>query len=276
MIDDLPDHPEADKLPGPHYTAAMTALDTAHTLIDDFSIDPDDYSLAVDPQLPPTGLQLQGPVEDNQVFLRGALAGTVCITFGDVSGCRVFLGDNLQGTLSIAMRGDSGSVFIGRDCDFNDLSLRSRQPDDVIAIGNSVAVTGPGTWISGLRGGNARPGIVVGDCCVVARDVLLRNTDGHPVFDRASRRQVNQPAGDIVIEPHVWLGERAAVLKDVRVGAFSVLALGSVVTRDVPRYTVASGVPATCSPRPDQFWAWDDSPEGLARAAYFLERYPPD
>ena len=254
----------------------MNRLETARELIDDFSIDPDDYSLAVDPQLPPTGLQLQGTVEDNQVFLRGALAGTVAITFGDVSGCRVFLGDNLGGSLSIALRYDNAIVFIGRDGDFNDLTLRSRQPDDVIAIGNSVAVTGPGTWISGLRGGDARPGIIMGDCCVVARDVILRNTDGHPVFDRDSRRQINQPVSDIVIEPHVWIGERAAILKDVRIGAFAVVALGSVVTRHVPRYSVASGVPAAYSTRTDRFWAWDDSPEGLARADWFLARYPPD
>jgi len=254
----------------------MTNLDTARELIEDFSVEPPDYPVAVDWQMPPAGLTLSGPAQGNHVFLRGAITGEVNITFGDVSGCRVFLGDNLQGSLSIALRGDNATVFVGRDCDVNELTLRSRQPDDLIAIGNSVAVTGPGTWISGLRGGKAHPAIVMGDCCVVARDVMLRNTDGHPVFDRESRRQINQPMSDIVIEPHVWLGERAAILKNVRVGAFAVIALGSVVTRDVPRYNVASGVPATCSTRGDRFWAWDDSPEGLARAEFFLERYPPD
>jgi acetyltransferase-like isoleucine patch superfamily enzyme len=254
----------------------MTTLTTARELIEDFSDDPEDYPQAVDPAAPPSGLTLDGPAENNQVYLRGRLSGHVTIRFGDVSGCRVFLGDNLQGSLTIALRGDKATVFVGRDCDFNELTLRSRQAHDVIAIGNGVAVTGPGTWISGLRAGYARPGIVMGDCCVVARDVLLRNTDGHPVFDRTTRRQINAPASDIVIEPHVWLGERAAVLKDVRIGAFAVVALGSVVTRDVPRYALASGVPATCSVRGAQFWAWDDSSEGLARAEHFLERFPPE
>lgn len=254
----------------------MTIIETASGYIEDFSIDPDDYPLTVDPEAPPAGLTLSGPTHNNTVFLRDTVVGKVTITFGDVSGCRIFLGDKLQGSLTIALRNNNATVFIGRDCDFNDLTLRSRQPDDLIAIGNSVAVTGPGTWISGLRGGDARPGIVMGDCCVVARDVILRNTDGHPVFDRVSRRQINQPAGDIIIEPHVWLGERAAILKNVRVGAFGVVALGSVVTRDVPRYSVASGVPATCSARADRFWAWDDSPAGLARAEHFLERFPPE
>ncbi|MFN2328922.1 MAG: hypothetical protein ABR612_08405, partial [Chromatocurvus sp.] len=138
----------------------MTNLDTARELIEDFSVDPRDYPVAVDWQIPPTGLTLSGPSQGNHVFLRGAIAGEVNITFGDVSGCRVFLGDNLQGSLSIALRGDNATVFVGRDCDVNELTLRSRQPDDLIAIGNSVAVTGPGTWISGLRGGKAHPAIV--------------------------------------------------------------------------------------------------------------------
>src|SRR6056297_806075 len=254
----------------------MTFLDKARSFIHDFSVDPADYPAIVDHQALPSRLHLSGKGHDNHIFLRGKLAGDVAITFGDVRGCRVFLGDNLQGSLTIALRNDNATVFIGRDCDFNSLALRSRQPDDAIFIGNSVAVTGPGTWISGLRGGDARPGIVMGDCCVVAREVILRNTDGHPVFDRENRRQINQPVSDIVIEPHVWIGERAAILKDVRIGAFAVVALGSVVTRDVPRYAVASGVPATHSTRADRFWAWDDSPEGVARAEHFLARFPPD
>lgn len=253
----------------------MTAQNEARTLIDAFSIDPEDYALAVDPQAPPEGLLVLGDALNNRIFLRGELNARVKVTFGGVRGCRIFLGDRLQGTLNITMRGNNSTVFIGRDCEFNDLTLRSRQSDDMIAIGNSVAVTGPGTWISGLRAGNACPAIIMGDCCVVARDVLLRNTDGHPVFDRQSRLQVNQPTEHIVVEPHVWVGERAAILKNVRLGAFTVVALGSVVTRSVPRYGMASGIPASISTRTDRFWAWDDSPEGLARAEYFLARFPP-
>jgi acetyltransferase-like isoleucine patch superfamily enzyme len=51
-------------------------------------------------------------------------------------------------------------------------------------------------------------------------------------------------AAPVEIGDFVWLGERVCVLKGVTVGAHSVIGAGSIVTRDVPPYTVAAGAPA--------------------------------
>jgi acetyltransferase-like isoleucine patch superfamily enzyme len=48
----------------------------------------------------------------------------------------------------------------------------------------------------------------------------------------------------IIIEDHAWVATRAMVLKGVRIGKGAVVAAGSVVTKDVPDYTVVAGVPA--------------------------------
>ncbi len=53
----------------------------------------------------------------------------------------------------------------------------------------------------------------------------------------------------------MWIGERAAVLKDVTVGACSVIGFGTVLTQDMPRFALALGVPARCKPRPGRIWA---------------------
>jgi acetyltransferase-like isoleucine patch superfamily enzyme len=47
----------------------------------------------------------------------------------------------------------------------------------------------------------------------------------------------------IIIEDDVWLGSRTVVLGGVRIGTGSVVGAGSVVTRDIPPYSVAVGVP---------------------------------
>lgn len=96
------------------------------------------------------------------------------------------------------------------------------------------------------------------------------------MLDRDSGDITNVPARGIFIEPHVWLGERSAVLKDVTVGAFARVGFGSVVTRDLPRYAVAQGVPATWRVDSTRYWAWDATESGRARAAHFLERFPPE
>ncbi len=48
----------------------------------------------------------------------------------------------------------------------------------------------------------------------------------------------------VVIEEDVWIGARCIILPGVTLGKGSVVAAGSVVTRDVRPYTVVGGVPA--------------------------------
>lgn len=50
--------------------------------------------------------------------------------------------------------------------------------------------------------------------------------------------------GSIIVEDNVFVGTGAILMPNVRIGANSVVAAGSVVTRDVPTGTVVAGVPA--------------------------------
>lgn len=47
-----------------------------------------------------------------------------------------------------------------------------------------------------------------------------------------------------IIEDNVWIGARAIILNGVKIGEGSVVAANSVVTKDVPPYSIAGGVPA--------------------------------
>lgn len=49
----------------------------------------------------------------------------------------------------------------------------------------------------------------------------------------------------IVIKDKVWIGFNSIILKGVTIGEGAVVAAGSVVTKDVPAYTVVGGNPAT-------------------------------
>ena len=48
----------------------------------------------------------------------------------------------------------------------------------------------------------------------------------------------------VVIQDDVWIGTRAIVLDGVTIGRGAIIAAGAVVTRSVPPYAVAGGVPA--------------------------------
>ena len=50
--------------------------------------------------------------------------------------------------------------------------------------------------------------------------------------------------GDIIIEDDVWIGARSIILSGVTIGQGAVIGAGSIVTKNIPPYTVAAGVPA--------------------------------
>jgi len=67
-------------------------------------------------------------------------------------------------------------------------------------------------------------------------------TATHPV-DAAERRAGLEGGSPIVIEDDVWVGGGAIICPGVTIGARSIIAAGSVVTRDVPQDVLAAGNP---------------------------------
>ncbi|MBI1359939.1 MAG: sugar O-acetyltransferase [Alphaproteobacteria bacterium] len=84
-------------------------------------------------------------------------------------------------------------------------------------------------------------GLDIGDDVMISPNVSLI-TAGHPI-DPVRRRSVTI-GKPIVIERNVWIAAGATVIGGVRVGENSVIAAGSVVTRDVPPKTLVGGNPA--------------------------------
>jgi acetyltransferase-like isoleucine patch superfamily enzyme len=84
-------------------------------------------------------------------------------------------------------------------------------------------------------------GLDIADDVMIGPNVSLI-TSGHPL--EPSRRRAFTIAKPIVIERNVWIGAGATIIGGVRVGENSVVAAGSVVTRDVPADSLVGGNPA--------------------------------
>jgi len=84
-------------------------------------------------------------------------------------------------------------------------------------------------------------GLDIGDDVMIGPNVSLI-TSGHPL--EPSRRRAAVTARPIVIERNVWIAAGAIVIGGVTVGENSVVAAGSVVTKDVPPNTLVGGNPA--------------------------------
>jgi acetyltransferase-like isoleucine patch superfamily enzyme len=81
--------------------------------------------------------------------------------------------------------------------------------------------------------------IRIGNDVIMGDRVTLRDSDNH---DIGSGRPMGAP---IVIEDNVWIGLESTILKGVTIGTGAMVAAGSLVTRDVPPYTLVTGRPAT-------------------------------
>lgn len=76
--------------------------------------------------------------------------------------------------------------------------------------------------------------------------------------------------GDIIIENDVWVGAKSTIMSGVKIHNGSVIGAGSVVTKDVPPYSIVAGNPATIIKfrfTPEQiqsllqikWWEWDEN-----------------
>lgn len=48
---------------------------------------------------------------------------------------------------------------------------------------------------------------------------------------------------DVIIESGCWIGTRVILLKGVRIGRGSVIGAGAIVTKDIPPYSIYTGIP---------------------------------
>jgi|SRR6185312_299070 len=105
---------------------------------------------------------------------------------------------------------------------------------DAIRVGRNVFVNQNCTFYD-------LGGLDIADDVMIGPNVSLITT-GHPI-DPSQRRSVTI-GKPIVIEKNAWIAAGAIIIGGVTVGENSVVAAGSVVTRDVPPNTLVGGNPA--------------------------------
>lgn len=95
-----------------------------------------------------------------------------------------------------------------------------------------------------LWAGNSTGRIDIGDHALLAPDVMLTASDYD--FDAGPGPVMELPKreADIVIGSNTWLGAKVVVVAGVSIGDGTIVAAGSVVTKDLPPNVVAAGVPA--------------------------------
>lgn len=130
---------------------------------------------------------------------------------------------------------------------------------------------------------NMNDKLIIGKFCMIASDVKFimggaqHITDGITAYPfdifhedwKHKMKGISYPKkGDTIIGNDVWLGYQSTILSGVKIGDGAIVGTASVVTKDVPPYTIVGGNPAKIiRPRFDpntinqllklKWWNWD-------------------
>ncbi len=149
-------------------------------------------------------------------------------------GANVFLDDRVV----VFQREDAGPIELG---------------DRVFIYRDTILETGHGGYLKIANDSSIHPRcqlnaymspITIGSGVMIAPNCAFYSYDHGIAPDLPIRKQPLQSRGGIIIDDESWIGFGVIVLNGVRIGKGAVIGAGSVVTRDVPDYAIAAGVPA--------------------------------
>ncbi|MGQ4649274.1 DapH/DapD/GlmU-related protein [Lyngbya aestuarii] len=164
----------------------------------------------------------------------------VDIEFGSEFVCpsNIEIGDfaRLHRDLRISCRKDNSKIRLGVWAQIDrGVDIKMHQPGEIL-IGDHTYI-GPYTCLSGND-------IKIGNYCLIAsHSGIYANNHIFADPNRSIVQQRNSYQG-IVIEDDCWLGSGVRVVDGITIGQGSVIGAGAVVTKDIPPYSIAVGVPA--------------------------------
>ncbi len=131
-----------------------------------------------------------------------------------------------------------GRIVLKGENNFDhNLTLRSVSKDSLISIEKESYTNLNCAIIS-------RDKIVIGDFVAIGPYVLIIDFD-HKIKDhRLPNFKQGILSAPIIIEDNVWIGGHSVILKGVKIGEGAIIGANSVVTKDVPPYSLAVGSPA--------------------------------
>lgn len=127
---------------------------------------------------------------------------------------KVFIGDRVR----IWSNYNTAKIYVGKK--------------GVLKVGDNSRINGAHISVS--------QNVTIGKNVRISPYTLILDDDFHKIDDHFGIGKKME----ITIGDNVWIASKVTILKGVNIGEGAVIAAGAVVTKDVPPYTVAAGVPA--------------------------------
>jgi len=150
--------------------------------------------------------------------------------------------------LTLVVKGNNNVVKIHNAADFFDMAIwvegdncifefegsNRYFKNSVIKVlnGGSVKIGKNGSMVNRAFICSSEAGIVLGEDCMLASDVTIRDNDAHNIINKKGV-VINKPQ-EVIIGDHVWLGMRTIVLKGAKIGNNCITGAGSIILAQTP------------------------------------------
>lgn len=238
--------------------------------IADFDIQSDNYN-----SFKPVDLGIKGD-NSNLILIKGNTipTGLEIIFTEKAKNCTIFINEGFSGKGNkFSLKNEGNTLYLGQDLNINKVSAVILGHGDAILLGSRISITSNNSWSTGFNAGNKFNGLIIGDDCLIASEIVIRPADGHLVIDTKTREQKNKSHTPIIIEPYCWIAQRAAILKNVRIGACSIVSFAAVVTKSCGRFSSIAGVPGVTRPLNGKMWLRGGGKEAKRIQEIYMARF---
>lgn len=166
---------------------------------------------------------------------------TGVLIFGDDNRIVIGKGCNLR-RVHFFIRGNGNTIIVDDDCSAYNVEFHMEQNGNTIHIGK-------GTTMHGRAGGaihmatDEGSGIYIDEDCMLAHSIQIRSTDSHSIVDMSGKRL--NPAKDVHIGRHCWLGMQSVILKGTRIQSNTIVAAAAVCSKEYGEsHCILAGNPA--------------------------------
>lgn len=148
------------------------------------------------------------------------------------------LGNGKFRRCTISIKGNNNLIEIAEGSNISFSNLEIVGDNCCIKIGKKTDIGG-----AYLSSKGESTSLIIGNNCMLSRDISIMTYDGHPIYDIETQVELNKPQS-IHIGNNVWIAANASILKGVLINDGSIVGFGSIVTKDVDKDSIVVGTPA--------------------------------
>jgi acetyltransferase-like isoleucine patch superfamily enzyme len=174
---------------------------------------------------------------NNNIINKGVLDKVVFDIIGNDNSIEIGRNTHIKDTL-VYIRGDNHRLIIADHCYFGGGEMWMEDSNCSLLIHEYTTVEKAHLAVT-----ESFSVLEIHKDCMLAKYVEIRTGDSHSIVDKETGKRINS-AASVCLEEHVWIGAHTKVLKGVTIGNNTVIGTASVVTNDIPAFSVAAGIPA--------------------------------